>query len=69
MQDAHMVAKAIKLKGFTVKVARQAAYLGIDFSCGRGGRATRTQRQAKHKRMNGQIVRYCRVGKRYQQLS
>eukprot|EP00959_Pyramimonas_sp_CCMP1952_P293275 6133720-Pyramimonas_sp.AAC.1 len=59
--DARAVARAAKLKGFPVRALAQAPYLGVDFSCGKQGRATRTQRQIKHGAMNEKVKRFSRA--------
>eukprot|EP00959_Pyramimonas_sp_CCMP1952_P140896 2949030-Pyramimonas_sp.AAC.1 len=55
LSDAQAVVRAARLQGFPLSVAKQAAYLGVDFSCGRRGRQTRRQRDDKHAKMSGEV--------------
>ena len=44
-RDAQEVARPVRRQGFTVSAATQAAHLGIEFGCGRRGRAKRAKRE------------------------
>ena len=67
--DAIAIVRAVRIRGFRIKAAGQAAYLGVDFSCGRRSRAVRGQRDEKHKAMTENIRRFTRASKRYHQTS
>eukprot|EP00959_Pyramimonas_sp_CCMP1952_P127165 2659964-Pyramimonas_sp.AAC.1 len=48
IQDTSTIVRALRRRGLQIKGVKQAAYLGIDFGCGRLARSTRRIRGNKH---------------------
>eukprot|EP00959_Pyramimonas_sp_CCMP1952_P252486 5275365-Pyramimonas_sp.AAC.1 len=60
--DARMVVRRVAARGFQLKVASQAAYVGADLPGGRRrGRAARRARAKKHTTMSKKIMGFARA--------
>eukprot|EP00959_Pyramimonas_sp_CCMP1952_P025249 529655-Pyramimonas_sp.AAC.1 len=61
-----MAVRRVAARGFQLKVATQAAYLGADLTGGRRhGRASRRARAQKHTAMSKKITGFARALRRY----